>query len=116
MTQLELINSMVADVKTIKKLLDKTTANAKILAKERNNTGETATIYNSLMGGIIELRHALPALYKEKSDAEIMDGISAADGEAGKQKALERFHKKADSHIAQTAKKDARKQSAKGDK
>lgn len=116
MTQLELINSMVADVTTAKRLLDKAMVNAKNLAKAHNNAGETPTVYNSLMGGIIELRHTLPALSKLKSDAAIMDGISPADGEAGMKKALERFHKKADSHIAQTAKKDARKIIVKGGK
>lgn len=116
MTQLEQINSMVADVKTIKRLLDKTTANAKSLANEHYNAGEVDPLYNSLIGAVIELRHSLPALRKLKSDAEILDGISANDGEAGTQKALARFNKKADSHIAQTAKKDVRKTIVKGGK
>ena len=116
MTHLEQINSIMANVATIKRLLDEATTDVKRLEREHYQADELEPVYRPIFNAVIELRHALPALREFKGDAAIADGISADAGADGIQKMLERFDKKATSHIAQTAKKDARKTIVKGGK
>ena len=110
MTQIKQINSIMANVATVKRLLDEATTDIKSLEHEHYQTDELEPVYRPIFNAVIELRHALPALREFKGDAAIADGISADAGADGIQKMLERFDKKATSHIAQTAKKTLEKQ------
>lgn len=116
MTQIKQINSIMANISTIKRLLDEATTDVKRLEREHYQADELEPVYRPIFNAVIELRHALPALREFKGDAAIADSISADDGMDGIQKMLARFDKKATSHIAQTAKKDARKTTVKGGK
>lgn len=116
MTQIKQINSIMANIDTIKRLLDEATTDVKRLEREHYQADELEPVYRPIFNAVIELRHALPALREFKGDAAIADSISADDGMDGIQKMLARFDKKATSYIAQTAKKDARKTTVKGGK
>lgn len=116
MTQIKQINSIMANVDTIKRLLNEATADVKRLEHEHYQADELEPVYRPIFNAVIELRHALPALREFKGDAIVADGISADDGAAGIQKMLERFDKRTEKRFAQAAKREAKKQAAKGGK
>lgn len=112
MTQIKQINSIMANVATVKRLLDEATTDIKSLEREHYQTDELEPVYRPIFNAVIELRHALPALREIKGDAAITDGISANDGTDGIQKMVERFDKRTEKRFAQAAKRDAKKTSS----
>lgn len=90
-SQLEQIDSLIADAKSVNEMLKQLTLNIEQLKAEHPQTQDTDALYCAAIDAAKEYRRSMAPLRAIRKDATLANGITATDGIEGLRKIAERF-------------------------
>lgn len=91
MTQLEQIKDIRNDIYLVAGMLGTAAGKIKNLESEHYSASELADIHSAMLNAVNEVKRAAKPLNALRKDAELSNGITAADGIEGLLKIAERF-------------------------